>query len=251
MYGSVDGDDARARQQRRRVAEARAVIDSIDEIARQLPAGVAVDKSRLSLIGHSFGGSSVLRTAADIASGRPRGSAGLVRAVVACDPWISGYDETADGVAPVPTLALLTPSMMYPGNERKVGGVMRRLAQSSATALYAEVRDTRHQEISDFPCINHSPLRFFCMAGARPPAEAHALQTSLVAGFLALAGALDAPAGSELAAQREVARGLFLAAEEPPPEESDYIVHGASLGAAAPPVPASPMALSAPGGLAA
>jgi len=90
VYGSVDGDDARARQQRRRVAEARAVIDSIDEIARQLPAGVAVDKSRLSLIGHSFGGSSVLRTAADIASGRPRDSAGLVRAVVACDPWISG-----------------------------------------------------------------------------------------------------------------------------------------------------------------
>ena len=110
-YEAPEDDHAgRDRQQSRRAAEVRAVIASIDDVIAKLTdadGGLSVDSSAVTLIGHSFGASTALRVAADLRGGPTR-----VRAVVASDPWISGYNVTRHGAATVPTLALLTQSMM-------------------------------------------------------------------------------------------------------------------------------------------
>ena len=58
-----------------------------------------------------------------------------VSAVVAMDPWIRAYDHEEHGVANVPTLAAITPSMMYPPNERNVADVLRAASKRDFTML--------------------------------------------------------------------------------------------------------------------
>ena len=70
-----------------------------------------------------------------------------VGAVVVLDPWISGYNCSTDGAAAAPTLALTTQSMMYPPNADAVGAVLGRVAAQGQTALFAELADSRHQEV--------------------------------------------------------------------------------------------------------
>ena len=57
------------------------------------------------LVGHSFGASTALAAAARLGEG-------AVGAVLGFDPYISGYDASSCGAAAVPTLALMTPTMM-------------------------------------------------------------------------------------------------------------------------------------------
>ena len=178
-----------------RVAEVRALIRQIGEIEHEIEReieigneimaeggarrGLPLAKDAVTLVGHSFGASTVLSAAAsletlekarstqrsrgdvvasgtnDVASGletdetaasfadgtvgdtKPSGgetagamSGVAVGAVVALDPWISGYNVSEEGVAAVPTIALLTPSMMYPQNAEQLTEVLGCVAQA-------------------------------------------------------------------------------------------------------------------------
>ena len=243
----ASGDDSagRERQQRQRVAEVRALLDGMDEVAARALRHAKVDRRRVALVGHSFGASTALRVATELGA--------CVKAVVASDPWISGYDVGTHGAAAVPTLALTTQSMMYPANEARVGATLRGVGcDGHAPALYAEAVRTRHQEISDYPCLSYAPLRFFCMAGGRKPTEAHTVQARLIVGFLALSGVLEPsrtpsqPPGQsavskgfsgELCDAREAAQRLLLQPDENHKAATEsaqslqlnqYLVHGAT-----------------------
>ena len=135
--GSEDEPGGRDAQQVKRVAEMHAVMACIDEVVaaavRDVPTtdgaidasggvggargtlapraggvggyahALPVDTRSITLMGHSFGGSTALRVAAEM-----EGTAGpmRVRAVIASDPWICGYDHTKHGITTAPTLAL-------------------------------------------------------------------------------------------------------------------------------------------------
>lgn len=252
----------REAQQRRRVDEVRAVLGGLDDLRSQVEhlsqGELAVDSSAVTLVGHSFGSSTALRGAAELDHEK---IAPKVSAVIAHDPWISGYDCQDDGTAGVPTLAVLTQSMMYPGNEEPLARVMRSVSSKAvvggsrseeAAVALIEARETRHQEVSDYPSINHLPLRFFCMACSRDPHSTHRQQTELAVGFLALAGVLSADDGGALATARELTRRLMTkpTAEGVTDEEgARFAVHGSVLPKAwtAPsaPVKAAPAAAAA------
>ena len=136
--------------------------------------------------------------------------AATVGAVVVLDPWISGYNCSTDAAAAVPTLALMTQSMMYESNADAVGETLGRVAARGETALFAELAESRHQEVSDFPSMIYFLMRASCMAGALPPRRAFCGTLELVVGFLSCVGAagdgVNAGAG-ELAAGRMLLRG--------------------------------------------
>ena len=290
--GSEDMPGGREAQQVERVAEMRAVLECIDKVAAAavrdvptdqkidsattVPASTAksgaevgcyahalpVDTSSVTLMGHSFGGATALRLAAEMeATDAPM----RARALVASDPWISGYDMAKLGTTTAPTLALCTQSMMWPPNDEAVGRVMERISSAGARgggfaaralgiadahahaargiALYAEATETRHQEVSDYPSLLHPIMSFFAMSGPRNPHATHRQQTAVVVGFLGLVGALASDrASSELCARCETASGLLVAEgsergsdegksdmyAEAKTAEGRYIVHGAA-----------------------
>lgn len=245
-----DAKGGREAQQTQRAAEVHAVLRSANEVAAAVTrqaheaagegdvatgwaskAALHVDMSDgVTLMGHSFGASTALNVAAQLEKTEGPNS---VRAVIASDPWIAGYNVSVDGVATAPLLALLTQSMMYPGNDAAVGSVLQAASERGApAALYAECSQTRHQEISDYPSLLHPILRFFCMAGARDPHVTHQQQASVAVGFLALAGGLRASASGEhpaLAADMDQIWQLANAEGSNDLDASGYVVHGMSM----------------------
>ena len=268
-----DGRDGREVQQDQRVVEVCSVLESIDELAAKVVAGsggnghatLQIDRLGVALVGHSFGSSTAFRVAAALEEKRGTGMAQArrmvelggvsklaepprVRAVIALDPWISGYDCATHGAASVPTLAVMTQSMMWPPNEIAIGRVMSHVVTAGhggggggacTLALMVEAQGVRHQDVSDFPSLQHRPMQFFCMTGNRPPPATHRQQTSLAVGFLALVGMLRAPSGTSLATSRELTRSMLLTGGEGVCSElepratvkswtGDYLVHGAA-----------------------
>ena len=144
VTGHVNGQDTED-QVDRRVDEIGAVLECVNDVVAEAQRGErgavrdlsssieelpTVDTSRVAFVGHSFGGATALRAAAKLeregrstsaAAGAPRKAAPSVSAVVALDPWISGYNHTRHGVSAAPTAACLTQSMMYPPNEEALG----------------------------------------------------------------------------------------------------------------------------------
>ena len=246
-----ESQGGREAQQAVRTAEVRGVLERIGEVTAAVAGeegmarnegveGVEVVDAPLrldtsggvTLMGHSFGGSTALRTAAEIeASGGPI----AIRAVVASDPWIAGYNASTHGVTTSPTMALCTQSMMYPPNANAVGGVLEQVSAGGRTiAFYAEASETRHQEVSDYPSLLHPILRFFAMAGARNPHRAHQQQSALIVGFLTLVNALVTDKGGvHLTKYRAMARRLITPGSEDEPgdddEDASYVVHGATV----------------------
>ena len=246
-------------QMSRRVAEMRAVLSRASEVASD--AGVIpgnVDTSKVTLVGHSFGAATALKTAAMLRASSEgaevRGECEpTVAGVVAFDPWIAGYNYSVDGVAAAPTLGVMTQSMMYPDNEERIGAVLRTVATGAgprggawssvaraqpetggkpaslaAPVLYVEATETRHQEVSDYPSLSYLPLRLVCMAGHRRPHAAHQQQTRLAVGFLAAVGALPDNDSPQLSRDAALASSLMLAPRADPPGTS-YLVHGAGV----------------------
>ena len=224
----------------------RALLRQIGDVGGLLGAqaglpdeGLRMSTEGVALVGHSFGASTVLSAASAIATAGDEaeteaetetesqtgadpnpntevapslveGAAATVGAVVVLDPWISGYNCSTDGVAATPTLALMTQSMMYESNADAVGETLGRVAARGETALFAELAESRHQEVSDFPSMIYFLMRASCMAGALPPRRAFCGTLELVVGFLSCLGAAGdgvcAGAG-ELAAGRMLLRG--------------------------------------------
>lgn len=272
-YTAPEKEDGREVQQDQRVEEVCSVLESIDELAAKVVAGsggnghatLQIDRLGVALVGHSFGSSTAFRVAAALEEKRGTGMAQArrmveaggvsklaepprVHAVIALDPWISGYDCATHGAASVPTLAVMTQSMMWPPNEIAIGRVMSHVVTAGhggggggacTLALMVEAQGVRHQDVSDFPSLQYRPMQFFCMTGSRPPAVTHRQQTSLVVGFLALVGMLRAPSGTALATSRDLTRSMLLTGGEGVCSElepratvkswtDDYLVHGAA-----------------------
>ena len=137
-YSSGGGEADSVAQPARRTDELLAVARQAAAVASLALKGTAhVDAARVSLVGHSFGGAAVLRAASALA-GEPRAMpaavssaeqpingaaevaaavAGVVRSVVALDPWLVGGARcvlTERGAPTAPTLCLLTQSMSAP-----------------------------------------------------------------------------------------------------------------------------------------
>lgn len=119
-----------------------------------------------------------------------------VSAAVVLDPWLMGcsdvvYSPATFSSAAVPTLCLMTPSLMFPQNAALVGRAMHSVAEGALphTVAWVEASGTRHQEASDFVSISYAALRLSCMAGALPPRLSLGRHLAVSIGFLALSGA--------------------------------------------------------------
>ena len=171
--------------------------------------GLHLSTDCVTLVGHSFGASTVLSAASAIAKAGEEARAVAdaaesdeaaraaaapaeanldapslaaaapevtVGAVVVLDPWISGYNCSTDGAAAAPTMALMTQSMMYDTNADAVGEVLGRVAARGETALFAELAESRHQEVNDWPMDIHVHVHVHVHSlGARWGTEAQML----------------------------------------------------------------------------
>ena len=119
-----------------------------------------------------------------------------VRAVVGLDPWMMPVLDPLS--LRVPTLALLTQSLMFPSNASAIRDTLDALRRKADfPALFVEAAETRHQEMSDMASIFYWSLRATTMAGRLSPAEALRRTLDPTVGFLAAVGALP-HAGSEV-----------------------------------------------------
>ena len=246
-YAGGVGEAVTAKQLERRTRELVAIAHGAVEIASAALGddGLTIDGACVTLAGHSFGGAAALRAAASMTAVGGGGDAMPVRdvrSVLAVDPWLPGgvrgvFSGAGDGrPAAVPTLAVLTQSMMYEPNGEEIGAVMRSVAAHGAPALYVEAKDTRHQEASDFVAIAYRTMRLFCMAGRLPPKHSFGLHAQLVGGFegalgLGLAGTLM-PSSRRIA--EELSNGAALGKIDPTSMSGGYlgdayVVHGAAL----------------------
>ena len=193
----------RARQICRRKTELVAIVESVKDLrlgeGTKQPFGISdagasllmkdssdapsqLNFNKISLVGHSFGGATVLDVGLTLRTER----------VIALDPWVfalktpivsrkgsmtrsSGRSILDQGVT-TPTFVLMTQSLMYTENEddiRRLYSATARVRSASIKAggnskrshfVLAEVMNTRHQDQSDVPAAIPFVAKFFCMA---------------------------------------------------------------------------------------
>lgn len=223
-----DSHDYRWRhlQVTRRVAELSALLDGFQGalVGTSLGGGaVQIDTKRVSLIGHSFGGATVLEMAGHCAM-KDR-----VKAVAALDPWMMPMSpEAYEGLA-APTLMLLTQSMMYPKNAQDIRRCLRGVANKGSAALFLEAKSSRHQDQSDIPHVLYLPCLLFCMLGGFSPQRALQTHSQALIGFFLASGAIKNTAEDVgLHASAAKCRALKMLKGEPIEcdAEGDLIVHG-------------------------
>ena len=107
---------------------------------------------------------------------------------LALDPWLFAVSNRELESVRVPLFMLTTQSMMYPENANLMEQVMRRgkvpASASTGLAVFAEVADTRHQDMSDAPSVAYYACRLLCMTSARSPAQALRDHCDAVMAFL-------------------------------------------------------------------
>lgn len=79
-----------------------------------------------------------------------------------------------------PSLVLMSQSMMWPANHQ----LLRDLFSRQTHCLFAEVRNTRHQDQSDVVSIAPLLCRVLCMGGMRHPHDALDLNLDVIHQFL-------------------------------------------------------------------
>ena len=193
----------RARQICRRKTELVAIVESVKDLrlgeGTKQPFGISdagasllmkdssdapsqLNFNKISLVGHSFGGATVLDVGLTLRTER----------VIALDPWAfalktpivsrkgsmtrSGGRSILDQGVTTPTFVLMTQSLMYTENEddiRRLYSATARVRSASIKAggnskrshfVLAEVMNTRHQDQSDVPAAIPFVAKFFCMA---------------------------------------------------------------------------------------
>lgn len=110
----------------------------------------SVDLSSCTLIGHSFGATTVLCAA----SAKPFCG---ISSLVILDPWISPMVDVFENVQ-VPTLTIMTGSMLWQPNASELVEVLMALDAKSKPAFLTEIVDARHQDVSDVPFFLHVPM---------------------------------------------------------------------------------------------
>lgn len=109
-----------------------------------------LDFSSCLLMGHSFGGASVL-CAASAAAFYGRST------VVVMDPWV-GPAMRLIKASPSPVLAIMTCSMLWQPNAADVVRVLSAFGSKAQPALLAELEGARHQDVSDIPFLLLFPM---------------------------------------------------------------------------------------------
>lgn len=110
----------------------------------------SVELSSCILMGHSFGGATALFAAGT----EPFKSCCKV---VILDPWLGPTEGMLD-LAPAPTLAIMTGSMLWEPNASELVQVLNAMDTDSEPAFLTELIDARHQDISDVPFFLHLPM---------------------------------------------------------------------------------------------
>jgi len=206
LHGDGEGP-WRARQICRRKSELVAIVDTLKCLSQgddsHFPLGISdagasllmnglkdsdgnpslLNFDKISLVGHSFGGATILDMGSSLRTER----------VIALDPWVfalktpmvsrkgvmakSGSRSILDQAVTRPTLVLMTQSLMYKENEDDIRRLYSATARVRSTSikggsnadraqhfLLAEVMNTRHQDQSDVPSAIPFVAKFFCMA---------------------------------------------------------------------------------------
>lgn len=213
----------RSAQVKQRVGELTSIVDGLSDVLSPTPVGRAEgqagereggmwDVARLVLVGHSFGGGTVLECAAAMAMGS---SAVRACACVALDPWMFGCSEALHSpqiaAARMPTLCLMTQSLMFPTNAESIRSALSNFAREceqggrGASVVWAEPDGSRHEDASDFIVLFHPLLRLTQLAGKMPGRIALGRQMSATLGFLAHSG-VQRLTGSK---QQRKAREMF------------------------------------------
>tara|TARA_B100000401_G_scaffold375676_1_gene275773 strand:+ start:335 stop:1534 length:1200 start_codon:yes stop_codon:yes gene_type:complete len=140
-----------------------------------------VDCSCLTLIGHSFGGATVISAA---------GSLGGVKRIVLLDPWVEPFGPcppnqepgahplTASAAAGIPTLAIISD---------RWGAELHNLFQKARAPWFlAEVSGTKHQDFSDLPFRLPVIASMIRMKGTADTQTFFAFQMSLIQYFFSV-----------------------------------------------------------------
>jgi len=246
----------RAAQTQVRVDELRTLLDTLRDALADTPVGSLSDEQlgfcrdgSVALLGHSFGGGTVLEAAAAMSGGKfsasgqscstlsasgraQRASAPSPRvsAAVLLDPWLFGcsevvYTPATFTAADVPTLCVMTQSLMFPQNAQLIQRALHAIADADPTnpvgegtgegqpekrrrVTWVEAAGTRHQEASDFAVIAYPTIRLSAMAGALPPSVSLGRHLAATVGFLALTGAQRLTGSAQQRQARELAMDL-------------------------------------------
>ena len=175
-------------------ASADASEDVLREAQRpmydEVLAKLHLDPANTLLVGHSFGGAAVLEFGA--ASSAPTARTPLPPGwgrvgVEALDPWVMGNSKTVRAELSLPTLLLMTQSMMYEENGADLDGLVASMGARDQACVFIEVDDTRHQDQSDVPAVAHAACQLLCMASARRPAVTMREHLDVCIGFVDMA----------------------------------------------------------------
>ena len=257
--GNSGGDGWRQSQLRRRRAETVAIVEALREIKRQLlrqiegnpliissspgdyderslffnsaisytgnTAALAALKlaslDTVALVGHSFGGSTMIDVASSSLSAvaldvecdsraAPSRQKFDISCVAALDPWMSPLEGGLRLAST--TLVLATQSMMYPENVDSMVSLVESASptksqpHATGSGVFVEVAGTRHQDQSDVPACTPLACQLFCMGSPWPQKALHRHLDVLIA-FLAY---IPAASKTEAADAREESGASFL-----------------------------------------
>jgi len=185
--------DADQRQQlQQRVRELVGCWNCLPSVRRGKFAN-SLDLSSCVLVGHSFGGATVL-CAGGASPFRGRSS------LVLLDPWIGPALSAFHGHS-APTLAVMTGSMLWHPNLVDLVGVLKSLNAKDQPAFLAELVGARHQDVSDVPFFLHVPMALLSACSqTRTGYSTWQANAELVLRFLRCAKEADAAKLENLAA---------------------------------------------------
>jgi pimeloyl-ACP methyl ester carboxylesterase len=141
---------------RDRADDIRSLLDALKADERW---SVAIDWSRVALVGHSLGGYTVI----GLAGGWPAWKLPDVKAVVALSPYAEPFVDHR-------TLGGLGIPVMYQGGSRDMGispGLRRpggAYDATSAPACYVEFRDAGHMAWTDLIPRHQASIEYYCLA---------------------------------------------------------------------------------------
>lgn len=166
-YGEASGS-LRERQLKQRVREFQAAKRSIADLqesmllapdsgdhCRLVDVGLTsanIDLDNCVLLGHSFGGATVMLAAQTPAfRGRP---------VAIMDPWLGPSMSTfSRGTIASPILAIMTCSMTWPQNAEDLVSVLSAADAEKQLAFFTELEGARHMDQSDVPFVAGWPMK--------------------------------------------------------------------------------------------
>ncbi|KAI8908502.1 platelet-activating factor acetylhydrolase [Gorgonomyces haynaldii] len=124
----------------------------------------------LILMGHSFGAATALASLEKLK--------GVFRAAVVLDPWMHAVKEVAG--PEIPYLNMQSEKFHWRENLQDI----KNLHSRSKNAKFGFIRDTAHQDLSDFPLIYPSVIKRTGQSGDLDPKTAHLVYDTVITEYL-------------------------------------------------------------------